>query len=51
MYGWHLYTLVLPYAEIKESRVLREGDIGNVSTCQTQNRSFIIGRTYTLKGK
>ena len=35
-----LVCLVLPYAEIKESRVLREGDIGNVITCQNSESQF-----------
>ena len=34
------HALVLPYAEIKESRVLCEGDIGNVITCQNSESQF-----------
>ena len=49
MYGWHLYTLVLPYAKIKESRSPLKVILETFSLVRTQNRSFIISRTYTLR--
>ena len=49
--AWTSWQDFWPLAEIKESRVLREGDIGNDITYQNSNSSFIIGPTYTLKGK